>query len=310
MKNPTRRSMEPSYLKTFVEVVRSGSFTKTAENLCLSQSSVTRRIQHMEEQYECCLLDRSGPQLKPTEKGRRLLTKALKIIEIEKDLTLDLKNSEGSSLSFISTQNFGACYLPHIMRQFVAGESSRLNFNFSQEMPEAIRNDLRCGAFEVAVIEHCAGFDLSEFHTVALPTDELVFAAANSLPLGSPHPELEELFQYPLLSSGSGCCTRVIFEKNLAARGYTKDDFRQVSVISNWDILRRSLISGSGVAFLPLIQIRDLVESGQLKTYRFDKMIHYRSRSLIRPSSDMERSPAYRFAEQIERFFDHKHHHS
>ena len=43
------------------------------------------------------MLDRSGPLLKQTEKGQRLLDKAKKIIEIEQELELDMKPDERDS---------------------------------------------------------------------------------------------------------------------------------------------------------------------------------------------------------------------
>lgn len=43
--------METAYLKTFVEVVRCGGYSKAAKTLCVTQSAVSRRIQFMEAQF-------------------------------------------------------------------------------------------------------------------------------------------------------------------------------------------------------------------------------------------------------------------
>lgn len=297
--------MESSYLKTFVEVIQTGSFTKAAEKLCITQSAVSRRIQYMEKHYGCSLLDRSGPLLKQTEKGQRLLAKATKIIKIEQELELDMTPAViDRCLSFISTPTFGMAFLPQIMSRFVRSEEEISNLRFFQDMPEGIRESLRRGLFEVAVIEHCADFDLSEFESVPLQADDMVFAAASNIDFSSEHPQLEELFKHSFLSCGNGCCTRVIFERNLDSRGYTKENFKQFIEISDLDTLLQSLVSGVGIAFLPLVLISNFVKNGQLKTYQFDDFVHYRNRSLIIPSKAMDCGLACRFAEQIVAYFD------
>ena len=300
--------MESCYLKTFIEVVQTGSFTKAAEKLCITQSAVSRRIQHMEKQYACSLLDRSGPLLKQTEKGQRLYDKAIKILQIEQELELDMKSSEGeSSLSFICTPTFGRIFLPKIMSRFVRSEPGAVNLKFFQDMPNEIRENLRRGTFEIAAIEHCPDFDLREFDTVALPRDEMVFVAASDIEFSSEHPQVEELFEHTLLSCSAGCCTRVLFERSLASKGYSKDCFKQFIEISDLDMLLKSITSEDGIAFLPLVLVAPLVKSGQFKTYRVKDFVHYRNRSLVVPSTSMDCSLANRFAKQIISYFEETH---
>ncbi len=43
--------MESLYLKTLVEVVRTGSLSRAAETLHVTQPAVSRRIKFMEDQY-------------------------------------------------------------------------------------------------------------------------------------------------------------------------------------------------------------------------------------------------------------------
>lgn len=61
--------MELAYLKTLLEMVDTGSFSKAADNLYVTQSAVSRRIKFMEDQYGYPLLDRSGPNLLLTDAG-------------------------------------------------------------------------------------------------------------------------------------------------------------------------------------------------------------------------------------------------
>ena len=130
--------IESTYLKTFIEVIKTGSFTKAAEKLCISQSAVSRRIQFLENQYDCSLLDRSDPVLKQTHQGQLLLDKAGQILEIEQDLKRGLSKIQGGkNLNFIWTSTFGTIFLPVIMKRFFRLHPGSANLKFTFAMPGA-----------------------------------------------------------------------------------------------------------------------------------------------------------------------------
>jgi len=159
--------MESIYLKTFIMVAQTGSFTKAAETLFVTQSAVSRRIQFMENQYNCTLLDRTGPILKPTPAGDVLLEKAQKILEIEKELQSDLSPiNNKQQLSFACTPTFGTRYLPEIMCKFIKNQPQVTNIKFSFDNPNAILKNLEIGAYETAVVEHCACFDCGDYKKI------------------------------------------------------------------------------------------------------------------------------------------------
>jgi len=64
--------MELVYLRTFVQSLEAGSFSKAADALCVTQSAVSRRIKFLEDQYGYPLLDRSGPLLAATGRQEKL----------------------------------------------------------------------------------------------------------------------------------------------------------------------------------------------------------------------------------------------
>lgn len=292
--------MESNYLKSFIAVVKTGSFTKAAENLFVTQSAITRRIQYMEKQYECLLLDRDGPVLKPTAKGQVFFDKANKILEIEQELQLEInQKKEKPSLSFISTPTFGVAYLPQIFSDFMKAQGTAISVKFTFEMPPVIREKLRHGVFEVAVIEHCADFDLSELETIALPADELVFAVAAGKELSQREFQLKDLLEYPLLSCSTGCCTTIILKNNLKSKGLSYDHFQHVIEITDLNMLLKSLFSGAGIAFISLALIRPFLMDYPLEIIRVPGFIHQRNRTLVFSDKTMNCGLNKQFTEQI-----------
>ena len=73
--------MNIALAKTFLEIVRTGSFISAAEKLYITQTTVTARIHNLEKQIGCKLFirNRSGASL--TADGKRFIEYATKIIQ-------------------------------------------------------------------------------------------------------------------------------------------------------------------------------------------------------------------------------------
>jgi LysR family transcriptional regulator of abg operon len=74
--------MKLSQLRNFAAVVEAAVVRQAAKNLNLSQSSVTKSVQQLEDQLGVELLHRDSHGVAPTEAGKALLARA-KMIEAE-----------------------------------------------------------------------------------------------------------------------------------------------------------------------------------------------------------------------------------
>ena len=244
--------MESTYLKTLIEVARTGSLTKSADTLCVTQSAVSRRIKFLEDQYGQPLLDRSGPVLTLTAAGSVVFEKAEKILEIERELLSKLNGLEKKKeLIFACTPAFGIVHLPEILREFMLTQAEVGDLKFVLDMPEKIVEGLRKGLYEMAVVEHCQCFNMADFETVALPGDEMVFAAAPGLRLPS-SAGVDQLLQQTLFSRHEGCCSRTLLANNLRNLGREMGEFRRIVVYDDLHVIVRSLLNGDGIAAGPV----------------------------------------------------------
>lgn len=73
-------TLETRHLRAFVILVRTGSFTKAARELHLTQSAVSHSMKVLEQQAGCRLLDRTGKKATATEAGELLLVHAERIL--------------------------------------------------------------------------------------------------------------------------------------------------------------------------------------------------------------------------------------
>lgn len=69
------------HLKLFTEVYRTLNVTKAAENLNMTQPTVTRAIQELEDHYGTKFFDRINKRLDSTEAGNKFYSYAMKTLE-------------------------------------------------------------------------------------------------------------------------------------------------------------------------------------------------------------------------------------
>jgi DNA-binding transcriptional LysR family regulator len=274
--------MESTYLKTLVEVVKEGSISKAADTLCVTQPAVSRRIKFIEEQYGFPLLDRSGQTLVPTSAGKLVFDKAVKLLEIERELLSGLKSMrENKSIAFICTPTFGVVHLPTIMREFMMEYNDLADLSFMFDNPAKIVESLRDGMYDLAVIEHCECYDFSDFVTVALPGDDMIFASSPVLAIPAGKIVPETLFAQTLFVRKEGCCSRTLLEGNLGAIGKTLSDFKSFVVIDDLHMIIQLTLAGQGISFLSRELVQDHIDNGLLNEHRIDAFKHHRNRTMI-----------------------------
>lgn len=274
--------MESSYLRTLVEVVRTGSFSRAAEVQGLTQPAISRRIKALEERYGCELLDRSGPVVLPTRAGQLVYDAAENLLGIEESLASGLRVLGGKTkISFSCAPSFGIAHLPQILREFMLAcpDSADLRFAFSP--PEEILQGLTRRSYDLAVMDLCDWFDLTPYRVFPVPGHEVIFASAPALGLPAPETPIEALFDVPLYARHEGCCSRLLLAENLKKVGREFADFRRSVVLDDLHLIVQTLLAGEGTSFLSTDVVGEHLASGRLVAHRVPGFRHERQRVLV-----------------------------
>src|SRR5215469_6734768 len=72
--------LDSRQLRAFASLAQTGSFTRTARQLHLSQSAISHSIKALEDEVRCRLLDRVGKTVTLTLAGEQLLGHAQRIL--------------------------------------------------------------------------------------------------------------------------------------------------------------------------------------------------------------------------------------
>lgn len=274
--------MDTRYLKTFSTVLGTRSFSKTAEELYITQSAVSQRIKAIEEHFGLPLLDRSGNVLQATEAGEAVLRAAEQILSIEQALKKELHNlGRKPGISLCCTPTFGIVYLPNVLNRFFLSHTEGVDLKFMLNTPEQSLKGLLGNESDLAVIEHCQDVAAVDAVVYPLPADELIFISAPSLAIPGKEVGLEELMRHRLIARRHGCSSRHLLEQNLSRSGKSLEDFNGTIVYDDLHLTIQSVVSGNGVAFVSRSIVDEQLRQGTLCEHAVEGFTSNRLRSIV-----------------------------
>lgn len=94
--------MEFRSIEYIVQVAKNGSVSRTAEQLFVSQSTISKSIKKTEEDLGVVLFSRAGNRLIPTYAGKQFITHANEILMRKRDLEREMEILSGESVGELS----------------------------------------------------------------------------------------------------------------------------------------------------------------------------------------------------------------
>jgi len=276
--------METRYLNTLLAAVETGTFSRAAELLHITQSAVSQRIKFLEEHFGQQLLDRSGQRLALTPAGHLVHAKAKEILDKEKELLSCLQESTTHKrLSLCCTPTFGMAYLSKVLGSFMRRHSDMHDLKFVFLQPAAAVGGLHDEAFDLAVVEHCAEQDFAGLDRYSLPDDEMIVvtAAGADLPSVDGVIQAEALRNVRLFARRDGCSSKELLRQNLKAHGLGFEDFTGVVVSDDLHFTLESVLEGGGVAYVSQALVAKHLAAGRMLGLRVDGFQQRRGRSVL-----------------------------
>ncbi|GAA0518081.1 DNA-binding transcriptional regulator YeiE [Tatumella terrea] len=274
-------------LEVFSEIVKSGSTTRAAQQLALSQSAVSAALADLEHQLAVKLFDRSGKRLIVNEHGRLLYPKAVSLLEQAKE-TEQLFREDHGAIRIAASSTIGNYLLPAMMAEYRRDFPQApldLTVGNSQDVIQAV-SDFRV---DVGLIEgpcHITGIVSENWLQ-----DELVVFAAPQSAIFREAVTLEKLADSPWILRERGSGTREIVDYLLLSH---LPRFRIAMELGNSEAIKHAVRYGMGISCLSRRVIADQLENGSLRQvplplppltrtlYRIHHQQKHLSRTLIR----------------------------
>ena len=281
--------LDTATLFAFVKIAECGSFSVAAEQLFITQSAVSKRILHLEEQLGCKLFDRIGRQVSLTEAGHTLLPQATKILHALEDASKSLQNLSGTvsgRLSLAASHHISLHRFPPILRRY-ARQYPEVQLDLRFDASEAAYEGILRGDIELALITLAPETD-PRICAETIWTDKLHYVVANDHPLTKEaNISLETLNSFPAILPKPHTFTHQLVVNALHDQGLTPN----LGISTNaLDTIRMMVQIGLGWSVLPQTMLNERLKIANVKHEPVQRplgLIYHRDRTLSNAAREM-----------------------
>jgi len=244
-------SFDLRHLQSLCRVAELRNFSKAAEDLFLTQPTVSGHILALEKSLGVRLFDRTGREARLTKAGQVLYQYASKTLHLRRDALNALSEfSQGvrGELSLGASTIPGEYILPKLLGEFKREHphfAVRLKIADTQEIVQGVlRGDVEFG-LTGAKIEH------SSLQYELFAKDKIIFVSGAGVSrVTRPKITLSELFQMPFILREQGSGTRMAVEKMLKKIGKNLGHFREIVEMGSTASVKAAVRAGLGYAFI------------------------------------------------------------
>ena len=249
-------------LETFYWAATLGSFTAAAERMNATQSTVSMRIQDLEEDFGVDLFDRSQRTARVTAKGRELVRYAQKLLNLTAEIRerIAAPGTTPGSLRLGVAEMVSVTWLPKLIR-ILHDCYPKIVLEIDEALTRDLAESLRAGALDLILASgRVSGYNLL---THSLGTVDFRWMASPVLGIPTDRPlSPQELQQWPVIAlspksyhhtriedwfrAGNGYCNRL----------YTCKSFGVASSLAT---------AGLGITLLPIELYRDQIKKRTLQ---------------------------------------------
>lgn len=255
-------------LEAFAATAEFSSFTKAAEVLFLTQSTVSSHISSLEATLGVRLIRRGARQrVSLTREGELVYREAKDILERCQALQ-DLGSHDNRSRLVIGASTVpGQCLLPEIMADYLAEHPGSRYVQLRGDSQQVHRY-LEQGKANIGFVGIAS--NRAEYHYHPVAEDRLVLITANQEPYRSLHTRGAagaELLGNPMILREENSGTRQEMERFFSRCGIPADSLNIVAQIDNPEAIRSSVSRGLGVSVMSVLAAREYLLSGRLLSF-------------------------------------------
>ncbi len=251
-------------LRSFLAVVRSGSVTSAAEELVVTQPSISAAVRALTRELGTPLLERDGRGVRPTAAGRAFAPYATDIIgllERGRRAAIEASGQAESGLRIAAVTTAAESFVPLLLKRY-ASRNPDVDLTLAVGNRDRVLELLLRREADIGFVGRPpSGGRAGRIKSQAVRPNELVLAGAPDEPLTKKSSvTAAELngSRWLLREQGSG--TRTANEDYIAANGLT---VRTLTLGSNGAI-KQAVRSGLGISFLARDSVAGELESGAL----------------------------------------------
>ncbi len=253
--------MDIKNLTTFIYVAEMNSFTKAANALGYTQSTVSFQIKQLEDELECRLFERINHSISLTRKGMELLDYAHRIKKMTEELKDNISDTDDvaghivlATASSLCKNMLGKNYADFYnknkgitLKVIEAGTTDMLRMVDHNEVDMILTLDSHIYDTDYIIAKE----ERVGVHFITSPKNGVAGRV-----------KIEDIIKQPFVLTEKGMSYTRIFEEKLAEKSL---EVRPVLETGNTDIICDILKQGAGIGLLPDYVTEERVKRGELR---------------------------------------------
>lgn len=255
-------AMKISHLKTYLKVASTGSFTRAAQELFITQPTVTQHIQSLEQKLGHQLLVRSTTNIRLTSEGKYLVQKAneiLRIIDEIKGASTEQEKGICGTLNIAASSVMGDYYLPEILKIIIEQYPNveiKLHFGTAYTIATWVQN----GFVDIGLAPLSPGFPRLNFTPLVIEPCVLAISTSRYA-----------IYKKELDNGNFADQAFILREKgtkihDIAMRWLKKQswytDLRTPIILSNMESIKNLILIDAGVTIIPSCCVMQQIQHG------------------------------------------------
>lgn len=251
--------MDFQTLHTFSELARCLNFSQTAQNLFVTQSTITKRISELEKEIGKPLFIRDKRHVSLTNYGMLYLEYVDRILNLEKTSIAELNAYEtySNNLKIGATNSIYECHLFDLISKYEQSSPENainVSIDHSQELIQFLQDGLLDLVFSFLPFQK-AGYECEPFHA-----DQLVLTTSYDNTLYRDGIKQSELTNIKYLM-----CNFALNDVGTYIRSLFPNHYQFKFEIDNSTKLLPYLLNGSGYSFLPEKMLETYINKKELR---------------------------------------------
>jgi DNA-binding transcriptional LysR family regulator len=250
-------------LKTFCDLVETGSFSRAAQLNYVSQSAVSQQIKMLETRYDCVLIARgSGHSTTPTDAGRLLFEECRQLLERLRHVEEQLRHPAATVIGPVrmaTVYSVGLHALPPYVTRFMKAHPHvkvHIEYSRTDKICDACLND----SIDLGIV----AFPVRRASITAVPwrPEKLVLVCPPGHRLTRTRKvRMSQLVNEDFVAFERDIPTRRTIDRMLKDHGVVVN---RVMEFDNIETIKRAVEVGSGLSILPEGTVASEVRSGTL----------------------------------------------
>lgn len=262
--------MEIKQIQTFVTIVEWGSFSEAANQLYLSQPTVSLHIKQLEQELGIELISRTTKSHELTVQGQEFYKYAKSFLGMAQNIETTFSHRNSHRVT-IGASSIAATYiLPAALAKYWKANSQK-QIKLVQDDTINIINNIVLGSLNIGLVGSKSMNNNLIFEKVY--TDRLVIVTPNNAEfqvLKEEGVQPEKLLNYPYISREEGSGTLKEAALLLRSNNIDPQKFNKIIEINNNETIKQFIHLGLGITVMSELAIQEELSQNKVLAFPFD----------------------------------------